>query len=470
MSAATQPIEAPQMAASETAALAQFMASFELAAVPADVVGMAKDCILDSIGCMVGGTASRPCRTIADVLLRHGGEGDIVVPGTGRKLRVLDAAYLNAQAANALDFDDSFRDGAPSHPGATVVPPALALGQQRGADGRALLRAVILGYEVSLRVGRAVQPSPERKAQIYGFSTWQVFGAAAAGASLLGLSGAQNLDVLGLAAAHAPVPSLRKLGTEDPRPYPWIKNSYGAASQAGLLAALLAAEGYVGSRSVFDGERGFWVMSGSDRYRPELLTEDFGGTWFMRGVGFKPYGCCRWTHTMLDGLRTLSRDLDIDTISAVTVEGFGELSRLGGDAPTSIVDAQFHAQHLAALELLGRSPENGLRESDLHDPVVGALRQKVELRHDPQADVLYYKTGQLPVRVTVTTGDGAQRAVALENPRGSTLAGGFSRETLVAKFTALAAPALGDRRARDVIDAVDGLADGSARALAELIA
>lgn len=459
-----------QTKTSETAALARAIADFDLDAVPDDVIALVKNCILDSIGCIVGGAASRPCRMIANVLMRHGGEGDVIVPGSGHKLRLLDAAYLNAQAANALDFDDSFRDGAPSHPGATIVPPALALAQQLGADGRALLRAVILGYEVSLRVGRAVQPSPQRKAQVYGFSNWQIFGAAAASSSLLALSGAQNLDLLGLAAAHAPVPSLRKLGTDDPRPFPWIKNTYGIASQTGLLSALLAAEGYVGSRNVFDGPRGFWVMSGSDRYRPELLVEDWGNTWFLCGVGFKPYGCCRWTHTMLDGLGALRRDLDVSTISNVIVEGFEELSRLGGDAPTSIVDAQFHAPHLAALELLGRTPQHGLREVDLHDPAVIALRQKVELRHDQQADTLYYKTGQLPVRVTVCTENGVTRTIALENPRGSALAGGLSRHELTAKFLALTTPALGSQRAERVIDAIGDIENIAVHTLAELLA
>ncbi len=437
--------------------------------VPTDVVQQAKACILDSIGCMIAGAATPPCLTVLDVLGQHG-PGTIVVPGTGRTLSLLGAAYMNAQAANALDFDDSFRSGAPSHPGATVVPPALALGQHRAMDGVDFLRAVIIGYEVSLRIGRAVQPSPERKQQVYGFSTWQIFGAAAAASSALGLSAEKVVNALGLAAVHAPVPSLRKLGTGEPRPYPWIKNTYGAASEAGLLAALLAGEGYIGSRSIFEGEHGFWIMSGSDRYYPKLMVQGLGRDWLLRDVGFKHYGCCRWTHTMLDALRDCAGKVKAEDIRSVEVHCFKELAQLSGDAPTSIIDAQFHAPHLAALELLGRSPAQGLLEADLLDPQVGALRDSVVLHHDPAADEPYYRHGVLPVRVVLRTRNGGEFAASCENPTGSTAAGGYARGALEAKFVRLASGALGEQRATACTAAVNEIENRSLPSITPLFA
>jgi 2-methylcitrate dehydratase PrpD len=453
----------------DTRVLADWMAGLRLEDVPPDVVDKAKDCLLDNLGCVIAGTAARPCVTMLDVLARHA-SGDITVPGTGRRLSVLGAAYVNAQAANAFDFDDSYRSGAPSHPGATVIPPALAMAELKGAGGAALLRAVILGYEVSLRVGRAVQPSPERKAKVYGFSTWQVFGAAAVSGALLGLDGEGMANALGLAAVHAPVPSLRKLGTEDPLPYPWIKNTYGAASEAGVLAALLAADGYIGSRNVFDGDGGFWLMAGSDRYDPLKLTESLGQVWLLRDVGFKTYGCCRWTHTMLDALRELKEGLDPAAIDSVEVHGFDELSRLGGAAPTSVIDAQFHAQHLAALELLGRSPASGLAEADLDDARVATLRGKVHLHHDPAADEPFYRTGVLPVRVRITLADSQRRECTRRDPSGSAAAGGLTDAELRRKFLRLTTPRLGHQRAESVMAMVRELERHTAASLAGLVA
>lgn len=450
-----------------SASLADWVVDVDLSHVPDDVIEHAKLCILDGIGCIVAGTAARPSRILLETLSHHGGEGGIAIPATGRRLGTLAAAHFMAQSANALDFDDSFRSGAPSHPGATIIPPALALGQAVSCSGLELLRSVIIGYEVSLRVGRAIQPTPERKTEVYGFSTWQVFGAAAAAASLLDLSRPAIVDAFGIAAVHAPVPSLRKLGTEDPRPYPWTKNTYGCASEAGVLAALLAADGYVGSRTIFDGDHGFWIMSGSDRYRPDLLTEELGRKWLIRDVGFKHYGCCRWTHTMLDALRECGTGLDPKDIQRIEAAGFRELSRLGGDAPSSIIDAQFNAQHLAALELLGKSPGGGLTEEDLTDPEICGLREKVVLLHDPAADEVYYAAGALPVRVTVRMTDGSTRSAARHEPSGSVAAGGNSAEAIEDKFLRLTSDIIGDERARATLSVLRDLEN---RSIDQLIA
>lgn len=454
---------------SETNLLAEWIATMRLEDVPSEVIQHAKLCILDSIGCMIAGNASPACVTIHNVLARHAAGGTIV-PGTGKTLAVLNAAYLNAQAANALDFDDSFRSGAPSHPGATVVPPALAIAQDRSVTGDDFLRAVITGYEISLRIGRAIQPSPERKQAVYGFSTWQIFGAVAATSSLLGLSTGQVVNALGLAAVHAPVPSVRKLGTGEPPPYPWIKNTYGAASEMGLFSALLAAEGYMGSRSIFEGDQSFWIMSGSDRYRPELMTEGLGRDWLLSEVGFKHYGCCRWTHTMLDALQDCAGKVNPDDVDAVEVYGFKELLRLQGDPPTSVFDAQFHAPHLAALELLGRSPARGLFQSDISDPQVGVLRDRVVLHHEPAADEPYYQSGVLPVRVVLRMRNGGEYAISRENPTGSAAAGGYSGEAIKAKYLRLTSGTLGQQRAALSMAALGDIESHQLSAILPLIA
>jgi 2-methylcitrate dehydratase PrpD len=173
---------------------------------------------------------------------------------------------------------------------------------------------------------------------------------------------------------------------------------------------------------------------------------------------------------MLDAIRSCSSGLDPDAIEAVHVHCFRELSRLGGSQPTSIIDAQFHAPHLAALELLGRSPERGLRDRDLEDVRVRDLASKVHLHHDAAADELYYRSGALPVRVTIKMSDGSSREAEAENPTGSTAAGGYPEEALRAKFLRLASSQLGDDRAARALDAVRDLEHQTAAALLSLVA
>lgn len=441
---------------SETYKLAEWIARVRHEDIPGDVVRRAKDCILDNLGCMIAGSNTKPCRIQLAVISQRDAQGKVLVPGAGHKLSLLPASYFMSEAANALDFDDSFRDGAPSHPGATIIPPAFAIAQEFGLRGLDLLRAVVVGYEASLRIGRAIQPTPERKRKVYGFSTWQIFGSVSAAVSLLNLPEDKVANAFGITGITAPVPSCRYC--EDTKPLPWAKNAYGIASQTGVMAALLAAEGYIGGETIFEGDCGFWIISGSDRYQPELITADLGKKWWIREVGFKQYGCCRWTHTMLDALRSLIRmDNVSDRIQKVEVFCFGELTRLTGSAPTSIIDAQLHAPHLAALEIIGRSPQFGLQESDLIDVKIAQLRDKVILRHDPSLDEPYYRLGTLPVRVVLHLTDGTMREIFREHPSGSPGAGGLSKDDLEDKFIRLTSPLIGCTRSRQIVKCISEL-------------
>src|SRR5690606_19330976 len=105
-------------------------------------------------------------------------------------------------------------------------------------------------------------------------------------------------------------------------------NCYGIASEVGVLSAMLAERDFLGNREIFDGDTGFWIMSGSDRYRQELAVERLGEQWLILDVGFKPYACCRWTHTLLDSLRFLAASLAKEAIVKVDVHGFRELTQV----------------------------------------------------------------------------------------------------------------------------------------------
>ncbi len=448
--------------------LAGWVETFDFDAVPASAKAAATDCLIDMIACMVGGVGLAASRVALDVFLAAGSGDRATVPGSRRRLGVLDAAWLGGHTANALDFDDCFRDGAPSHPGATIIPPALALAEARGCRGRDLLKAIVAGYEVSLRIGRAIDASPARKAEVMGYGTWQTFGATVAGASLLGLRAREIRSAFGIAAMQAPVPGVRK-AVEGVRPYGWIKNAYGAAAQQGLLAALLAAEGFHGHQSVLEGPFGFWIMSGSDRHDPSGYR-DLGEDWMIERVEFKPYACCRWSHTTIEALETLGRDLRPDDVARVDVHGFGEFHvALGGALPETIVDAQFNAPWLAALQLVGRSPARGLDEADLADPSIRAVAERVHLHHEPAFDPLHAATMATPVRVELTTTDGATRAIYLEEPPTSITRGGFDREAICGKFLAVCAPVLGETRAAACLDLLLDVEASDVTRLAELL-
>lgn len=449
--------------------LADWIAGSELKRIPAPAVDAAKNCLIDAVACMVGGVALQSSQTVLEVLTSAGTTNFVTVPGETARLGLLDAAWLGGHTVNALDFDDCFRDGAPSHPGATIIPPALAVAEARGATGAELLCAIIIAYEVSLRIGRAIDASPHRKDVVMGYSSWQTFGATVASARLLKLDATSIRSSFGIAAMQAPVPGVRK-AVEGLRPYGWIKNAYGACCHVGVLSALLAEKGFHGHQSVLDGPFGFWIMAGSDRHRPEGYA-GLGEDWLVTRVEFKPYACCRWSHTMIEALSRLTEGLAPGDVAAVDVYGFLEFYRgLGGGMPDNIVDAQFNARYLAALQLLGRSPEFGMSESDLADTAVAKMAERVRLHHDPAYDTAHDATMATPVRVELATTGGELRTLFIEEPPTSVRRGGFGRDQICAKFRRVCDPVLGAERSERALSMLLDIENADLATLMQLLA
>lgn len=433
-------------------AVSRYIADAEYSRIPGEVVEAAKGYILDSVGCTIGGTRLGPSGIVMDVFAEMGGAEEATVLGVGTRLPTPHAAYVNAYLNNALDFDDTYlRRG---HPASAVIPAALAVAERVRASGRDLLQAIILGYEVSLRIGGAIMATPERYRQVWGLSTWQIFGAITAGAKLLKLDAERTRHAFGLGGVNAPVPNMRKLGLEkEDRPFSWIKNNYGWASMGAVLGCLMAQRGFVGNRHILDGERGFWVMAGSDRCDFAAMTAGLGEDYLMPNTGFKPYACCRWTQTALDAAHDLCirHAIDPTGISRVDVYTFGELvENFWGTRPVSIFDAQYNLPYVLALELMDRSPRRGLAEGDLEDPGVLALFGKVTLHLDPEADRRFFERALIPVRLVVTLQDGRELEAYAEAPTGAPGGPPFTLEDLKAKFHALVEPVLGRQRAMEL--------------------
>jgi len=361
---------------------------------------------------MVGGANMAPSKMLLKVLCA-GSQGSVSVPGILAKLGLFDAAYYGAQTANVMDFDDDLI----GHPGATISPVALAVGQVTRAKGRDLLAAIVAGYEVSVRVGEAGMPTYERAQAVNGFSCWQTFGSVVTAGRLLSLSNTQMEHAMGLAGAQAPVPNLRKQfgrGIVSG----WLKHGYGISAKIGALSAQLAADGFEGHRSILDGESGFWIMSGSDRFRPELALSGLGAAWKIDDVNFKAYACCYWLQTLLDAVDILRLQKGIADVESIEIHSFEGLGRkFCGPMPTSVFEAQFQAIYVAALQWLGRSPAQGLKEEDLNDPAVLAVARKISVRHDPTMDQGFRERALYPVRVALTDTSGAISEARLDTPR-----------------------------------------------------
>jgi 2-methylcitrate dehydratase PrpD len=353
---------------------------------------------------------------------------------------------VNAQLTNTLDFDDTLVEVGPGHPGATVIPAAMALAEREGASGKTLITAVILGYDAYSRIAVAGKPSFERSKQVRGMATWQVHGAAAAAARILELDAEAIARALGLAALHAPVSFVGKIYEE--RPLWSLKNNFGWAAMGGVLGAGFAADGLDANRRILEGETGFWAMAGSDRWDPEALVAGLGTDHRILKTSFKPYPCCRFTHSTLDALSdiVISRAIRAEDVARVAIHSSSKIQKFAQYAPASVIDAQFSLPYLVAMVMLRVPPGYGWAEIGRWEkPAVENLSKRVDLVVDPAAESDLMR-GHMKSRVVVEMEDGRTEEAEATYARGDPN-NPLSDRQLQTKFLDLATPLIGSRKA-----------------------
>jgi 2-methylcitrate dehydratase PrpD len=444
------------MAENATAALTDYALALSLADAPPAVIQQMKWLILDHVGCALGGSLTPLGLAASAVACADGGSAATVV-GTRQRAGPGPAAFANAMAANALDYDDT---GATGHPGATVIPAALALGEVRDRSGADVLAAVLAGYEVWSRIAGAIQPSWERRVRVYGNGVTQTFGAAVAGARLLGLDTEATLCALGLAGAFAPLPHDGKIGWEEGR-ISWVKDNVAWPAEGGVRAALLAERGFRATREVLDGERGLWVMAGSDRCDFDRMVRGLGTDWDGLCVSLKPYPCCRWIHSTLDAVGELRaehgiRPTDVRRVTVRSIEAFR--AWFHSRRPATMVDAEFSVPHAVAMVLLDRPRPEWWHAANRTDPAVLDLMDRVVLETDPAAQAEYAtnrNSARIPATVVMETNRGAferMRRGARGGPDDP-----LRWDEIERKYRELAEPVLGPARAATALELVDEL-------------
>src|SRR4030081_857320 len=236
----------------ETIRLAEYAAGLRYEDLPKEVVAAAKDAIIDTIAACICGSALPWSRILIAYAERTGPGGASRILGRGTAVQAPAAALANGALAHAFELDSLTRPGAGAHPGATVLPPALAVAQECGSDGRALIAAFVAGNEVMIRIGRATGHTNEARG-FHAPGTTGPFGAAVACGHLLGLDMAKMTNAIGIAGSLAG--GLLEFAKGDGGT---VKRLHlGRASEAGVLAASLADGGFAGPQTVLEGPVGF---------------------------------------------------------------------------------------------------------------------------------------------------------------------------------------------------------------------
>jgi 2-methylcitrate dehydratase PrpD len=363
--------------AQETVRLAEYAAALRYEDLPAPVVQQAKDCIIDTVAAAICGSSLPWSRIVIDYAERTGPGGKSHILGRGSAVQAPAAALANGALAHAFELDSLTRPGAGAHPGATVLPPALAVAQERGADGRALIAAFVAGNEVMIRIGRATGHTNEARG-FHAPGTTGPFGGAVAAGHLTGLGSGAMANALGIAGSLCG--GLLEFARGDGG---MVKRLHlGRASEAGVLAASLAAAGFTGPRTVLEGEFGFLKVF-CTKWDEAELTRGLGEEFLVSSTVLKRYPCHATAHAAVRAARELQAEHGFTgaEVEAITVTGNARMvERHNILEPADLMLAQYSIPFSVALSLSreARDPE-AWDQTALADPQIRTLCRRVRL-------------------------------------------------------------------------------------------
>ncbi len=441
------------LVADATRTLATFAAGLRLRDAPPAVLQQLKRCVLDALGCCVFGANLPWTKIVSAMIEEQGGRPEASIFGTAIKTSVSFAALANSTAGHAFELDDIHR-AAIFHPNSLTVPVALNLAErQGGVSGRALLTAILAGYEVGTRIGRAGgQPLFFRGFHPQGTSG--TFAAAATAARSLGLTPVQTQNALGIAGSQAAGLMAAQEGAD-------VKRFHsGRAAQSGVYAALLAQRGFTGIGNIVEAPYGGFLSSLAGAPDVSGLVADLGSRWEVLAVGFKMHAAVTSIHTALDGLRSL---MDENRLTAAAIDridvGVSSLTYKHCAWPynsKSVTSAQMNLYYgLAVMALDGHAFVDQYRAARLRDPKVLALVNRITAHIDPAIDARGAEHRHACI-VTVTAHDGRSVAKEIQWRHGSPESP-VSAADIERKFRALVNRRLPSETADRIIELVDDL-------------
>lgn len=436
--------------------LADFVVSTASESIPEAIRSKTVRHILDSVGAGVAGAAAKETEILLKTLKAQGlGGGTAALWGQGETMAPVNAALFNGVSAHSFELDDT---GGCDHSGAVVIPAAFAAADMAKAEGRVtsgkeFVTAVVLGYDVARRALESCGAyAPHNKAGFHSTGTCGTFGAAAAAARILGLDRRQTQMALGLAGSFsAGLWACVHDGAQSKRLHA------GHAAQGGLMSACLARDGFTGPAQIFEQVwGGFDHTFAKDSDVPEAWTEGLGEVWKMHRVSIKPHASCRSTHSSVDAVDILRKEMgfgadDVEKIEIVIspfVHGM-----CGGFDRNPMPAAQLSIPCSVAVDLVyGDAMLTSFSRKNRNDDRVRALMDRISFTIDKEMPDLEEPT----VIVTLKDGRTGKRQVAV--PLGSP-ANPLSDEGLFRKFRSVVGMVFDEASANSLIGKLMALED-----------
>ncbi len=411
---------------------------------PAEAVARGKECILDTLGCMLAGCACEEGALMAKYAEELGGNPEATVVGLGRKTSAPLAALVNGTLGHALDFDDA-QDSIMGHPSVAVLPAVLATAEKAKSSGSAVLDAFLVGFEAACKIGKVVNPRLYENGW-HATSVVGALGAVVASGKLLGLDATDMASAIGLAASLSS--GLRENFGTMTKPL-----HAGRAAENGVVAARLVKAGLSASARILEAKNGFCAVFAGECEIDRVLDGFADPPQIIEpGVRLKPYPSCLNTHATIEAALHLAEAHHIESEDVESVEC--RLAPLAVDTlihnhPTTGLEGKFSAPYAVATALVhGRASLREFTDAAVLDTRAQSLIAKVRVIPSPELNeninsavvTVRMRDGRiLAERVDITTG----------HPKKPMLF-----EQIAAKFRSCAAGTVGDREREELIHLV----------------
>jgi len=400
----------------------------------------AKDLLIDLLGCQIAGSqlsASEIARKWVGI--QYPGSEAGIWPGTQRATLV-GAVFANSLAANALDLDDGYRP-VKGHPGACVIPTALATAESMNATGVDLLTAVIVGYEVGLRAGRVLHASYN---DYHCSGSWGAIAAAATASHLLRLDEQSTDTALGIAEYYAPTGLMMRC-IKDPS---MIKDGIPWGAMTGVSSTFLAQAGLTGSPHLLHPSAELGYKGETEKSVLPTLGEGY----LIEDVYIKPHACCRWAQPAVEGILAVREEAmkqSTDVIE-ILVETFHEATTIHVKHPKTTEEAQYSLPWaVASAFLYGKVGADEVGNSALHVQMTNNMADCVQMISVTEFDAEFPQ--KTKARVKLKFQDGTSIVSGIYEPRGEPHVRPFTTEDIRSKFIELTSPVMGDVRSAELL-------------------
>jgi len=433
-----------------TQQMAQFALSLKYSQIPKAARKEARRFLLDSVGCALAAMNNEDMRAAGRYVKKLGGSRDATVIGSGLRTNAPQAALMNSLLIRAIDYNDIYWRQDPSHP-SDLIPAALAAGEKAKRNTRELLVGIVIAYELEMRWCLAAAPgvrevgwhhatltqfvSPFVAARLLGLTQDQTVAAA-------GISGSSHFTLGGVVAGHL----TNMKNTADPM-----------ATEAGVAAALLAAEDYTGPVEVIEGKEGLYHVLHNVKWSTEELIRGLGEKFLITECGYKAFPTEALTHQPISAALKVREEnrLTSKEIAAVLVKttsrGADILSDPSKYKPTTKETADHSLPYCIAAALVdGAVLPSSFEEQRLKDPRIRDLLGKIKVVADPEIDAMFPGTKRAIVQIT--THEGKSFSAQVDDAKGSP-ENPMSDDEVIAKFKANASGVMPSKQQEKVIEA-----------------